>query len=155
MPTTKRELQALVDNLEVNLGDIDTSEISDMSHLFSDSKRTDFTGIEEWDVSKAESMSWMFRSVEAFNQDIGSRDTSNVRDMSGMFYEASKFNQDISKWDTSRVWRMAFMFGGATNFNQDISSWDTSEVEDMECMFDYCPISEANKPLKCRKIQGD
>ena len=45
--------------------------------------------------------------------------------------------------------------GGATNFNQDISSWDTSEVEDMECMFDYCPISEANKPLKCRKIQGD
>lgn len=104
-PTTKKELQALVDNLEVNLGDIDTSKITDMSHLFSDSKRTDFSGIEEWDTSKVENMSRMFV--------------------------------------------------GAINFNQDIGSWDTSEVEDMECMFDYCPISEENKPPKCRKIQGD
>ena len=46
-PTTKKELQALVDDPEVNLGDIDTSKITDMSHLFFDSERTDFSGIEK------------------------------------------------------------------------------------------------------------
>lgn len=45
-PTTGVELQALVDNLEVNLGDIDTSKITSMSFLFYHSERKDFFGIE-------------------------------------------------------------------------------------------------------------
>ena len=48
-PKNKQELQELVKNLRTNLGEIDTSQITDMSDLFAFSNRTDFSGIETWD----------------------------------------------------------------------------------------------------------
>ena len=45
-PKTKAELQELVKDVSINLGDIDTSLITDMSGLFKESKRRDFSGIE-------------------------------------------------------------------------------------------------------------
>ena len=63
-PKTRDELKELVDKLikergnEANLNDIDTSEITDMSYIFSYSS---FNGdISEWDVSKVEDMGGMF-----------------------------------------------------------------------------------------------
>ena len=52
-PSTKTELQELVKDESVYLGDIDTSLITDMSNLFDRSNvyRRDFSGIESWDVS--------------------------------------------------------------------------------------------------------
>ncbi|WP_236847978.1 hypothetical protein [Campylobacter devanensis] len=44
-PETRDELKELVDDLSINLGDIDTSLITDMSLLFEDTYRTDFSGI--------------------------------------------------------------------------------------------------------------
>ena len=65
-PKTKEELKELVDNLEINLGDIDTSLITDMSDLFNSTDRKDFSGIEAWDVSKnyvLESFHWPFKKI--------------------------------------------------------------------------------------------
>ena len=63
-PKTRDELKELVDKLikergnEANLNDIDTSEITDMSYIFSYSS---FNGdISEWDVSKVEDMVYIF-----------------------------------------------------------------------------------------------
>lgn len=88
---TRDELMELVENLEINLGDIDTSAITDMSFLFNyqrrytdewddemgdykvedcATKRTDFNGIETWDTSNVERMNHMFYQVEHFNHDI-------------------------------------------------------------------------------------
>ena len=63
-PTTKQELKELVDNLEINLGDIDTSLITDMRRLFENTNRTDFNGIEKWNVSNVTDMSSMFYKVK-------------------------------------------------------------------------------------------
>ena len=52
-PETREELKKLVHNLDVNLGDIDTSEITNMQYLFFCSEREDFSGIEKWDISKS------------------------------------------------------------------------------------------------------
>ncbi|EEU7470605.1 DUF285 domain-containing protein [Campylobacter jejuni] len=120
-PDTKEELKALVEDEAIHLGDIDTSKITDMSYLFEISTRTDFSGIEKWDVS-------------------------SVRDMTGMFENCTSFNQDISGWDVSGVENMAFMFSGCKTFNQDLSSWDVSKVKYMEGMFENCPIDNLNKP---------
>ncbi|TEY03879.1 BspA family leucine-rich repeat surface protein, partial [Campylobacter sp. US12a] len=46
-PETKEELKTLIKDESIYLGDIDTSNITDMSYLFANSDRTDFSGIEK------------------------------------------------------------------------------------------------------------
>ena len=135
-PQTKEELQKLVDDLSINLGDIDTSKITDMSYLFFDTQRTDFSGIEKWDVSNVESMAAMFKGATFFNADISNWNVSNVRDMESMFAFATSFNQDIGKWNVSNVKDMAEMFARAESFNADISNWNVSKVWNMHGMFE-------------------
>lgn len=62
-PKTKDELIELINDESVNLGDIDTSAITDMSELFQYSKRKNFSGIEKWDTSNVADMSYMFDGI--------------------------------------------------------------------------------------------
>lgn len=133
-PATKEELETLI-NDNVNLGDINTSKITDLSYLFLNSSREDFSGIEKWDVSNVTNMNGMFAGAENFNHNIGSWNVSKVTDMGNMFAGAIKFNQDIGKWNVSNVTNMNVMFNGAEAFNQDISGWNVSKVQNMEAMF--------------------
>ena len=121
-PKTRDELLELVNKLinergnDADLNDIDTSEITDMSYMFTYSK---------------------------FNGDISKWDVSNVKNMQEMFYN-SKFSGDISNWDVSNVNNMKYMFC-YSEFNVDISNWDVSNVKDMSFMFTNTPL-EKNPP---------
>ncbi|BDB66062.1 hypothetical protein Hc94105_0247 [Helicobacter cinaedi] len=145
-PQTKEELKELVADESVHLGDIDTTHITDMSNLFENSTRNDFSGIEKWNVSDVVDMSSMFDGAKKFNQPLDSWNTSNVKNMKYMFYEATSFNQPLDSWNTSNVEHMEYMFYGTESFNQDISSWIIKEYCDTDSMFENCLISEKNKP---------
>ena len=124
-PEDKWELKDLCDNDEIKLDEIDTSKVMDMSGIFYESKRKDFSGIEIWDTSNVKNMSCMFYKALFFNQDISKWDTSNVEDMYGMFYSAVEFNQPIGQWNVSNVKNMGCMFCNAYSFNQSIEEWTT------------------------------
>ena len=85
-PQSKEELREIImkrivaEGNEVDLNDINVSNIKDMSSLF------DGTGFKN-----------------GFNGKISQWDVSNVTNMSYMFYRCESFNQDISGWDVSKV----------------------------------------------------
>ena len=122
-PKDRDELESLINKLikergdKADLNDIDTSNITDMTSMFYDSK---------------------------FNGDISKWDVSNVTNMASMFYD-SKFNGDISKWDVSNVTNMNYMFIDS-KFNGDISKWDVNKVTHTQDIFKNSQIKEKYKP---------
>ena len=79
-PKDKEELLDPVKDENIKLDEIDTSRIKDMSFLFCQTQeyqcensartRTDFRGIEDWDVSNVKNMGGMFRGATSFNQPL-------------------------------------------------------------------------------------
>nr|WP_320012384.1 BspA family leucine-rich repeat surface protein [uncultured Desulfobulbus sp.] len=111
-----------------------TSGMTDISYIFRDMESFN-QDISHWDTAAATDMGSMFDNAPAFNQDIGNWDTSHVTNMNRMFHSASSFNQDIGQWNTSAVTDMGGMFYGASAFNQNIGNWNTSAVTYMGGMF--------------------
>ena len=154
-PTTKTKLKKLVFTDGIKLYDVDTSLITDMSKLFYESKRKDFEGIEDWDVSNVTNMDMMFAymgynmlvrySSIDFDQDLSNWNVSKVTSMNNMFAYCSNFDQPLDNWDVSNVEDMSFMFCGAKEFNQPLNSWNTSKVKNMRGMFQECEFF--NQPL--------
>ncbi|AAP77327.1 BspA family leucine-rich repeat surface protein [Helicobacter hepaticus] len=135
-PKNKMKLQKLVKLKKQYLGDIDISNIKDLSFLFEDVDRNDFAGIENWDTSKVTTMQDMFR-YSNFNENISTWDTSKVKNFSFMFEENKVFNQPIDKWDTSSATNFSCMFYQAEAFNQPIGAWNTKKATNMHYMFGY------------------
>ena len=123
-PQDKEELKKLAEDNNIYLGDIDTSLITDMSHLFSKAHRKDYSGIEYWNTENVINMESMFHIFHnnTFNQCINNWNVSKVENMKRMFSGCSKFNQSLDKWDTSKVNDMGGMFLACKEFNQDINS---------------------------------
>ena len=151
-PQTLKELYKLTEDENIYLGDIDTSLITDMSGLFSGSKRKDFSGIETWDTSNVVNMNSMFSFASNFNHNINNWNVSNVENMGYMFRDADKFNQPLDKWNVHKVKIMNYMFNDAFSFNQDISYWNVESVKDMSYMFRGC--SKFNQPLNSCNVSN-
>ena len=69
------------------------------SELFKYSERSDFKGIELWNVEHVKNMNEMFYNCDDFNGDINNWNISNVANMEDMFVEVDE--EYIPKWYNS------------------------------------------------------
>ena len=139
------QLKELVRYDEVNLGEIDTSQITSFRELFKNSARRDFSGIDSWDTSKVSTFMSCFEGAEHFNENINAWNVSNATNFMQMFYGAKSFNQPLDKWRTAKATNTIRMFFMAVEFNQNIQSWDMSNVIWAWEMF--AGAQEFNQPL--------
>lgn len=162
-------LKKLIRDESINLGEIDTSKITDMKRLFFDTEedendpdteyliplRSEFKGIECWDVSNVKDMSLMFKGLETFNEPLNNWDVSSVEVMIAMFAGAEAFNQPLDKWNVSRVRSMKGMFYGTKAFNQPLDMWNIRNVKNMNKMFEKTPAYKQNLDAWGDKLRPD
>ncbi|EAF9239159.1 BspA family leucine-rich repeat surface protein [Listeria monocytogenes] len=111
----------------LDLSNLDTSNVTNMSNMFAGSTATSLD-VSNFDTSNVTNMSNMFAGSTATSLDVSNFDTSNVTDMSIMFEGSAATSLDVSNFDTSNVTNMARMFCRTVVTSLDLSSFDTSNV---------------------------
>ena len=116
------------ENLIVNLGSWDVSNVEDMLSMFR--KCTNFTGdgLDAWGkkVGKVIDMSGMFNECENLIVNLGSWDVSNVEDMYAMFRKCTNYTGDgLDAWGkkVGKAINMSHMFRECENLIVNISGW--------------------------------
>ena len=99
-----------------------------------------YKNINYWDVSNVTDMSHLFSQKNKFDTDISGWDVINVTTMESMFENCSSFDKDISSWNVSNITNMRNMFKGCSAFNKYLGEWynRVENVETMEGMFENC-----------------
>lgn len=148
---------------DADMNYIDTSEVTDMSDLFS---KTNFCGdvskwnvsnvinfhstfsfckdfdcdLSEWDVASAKSMIGMFWGCTNFTaQGLEEWNMSNVKELNGMFYKCiSLTGETLVDWTFKSLENTRLMFNECTRFNQDLSKWNVEKLFDTYEMFEEC-----------------
>ena len=147
---------------------LDTSNVTNMSHMFSSCSRITTLDVSNFDTSKVTNMRAVFANcnilttldLSNFNTsnitnishmfsgcvslttlDLSNFNTSNVTDMNSMFSDCSSLTTlGISNFNTSNVINMAYMFYGCSNLTMlDVSNFNTSNVINMNSMFFAMP----------------
>lgn len=125
----------------LDLSGLDTSNVTDMGSMFNQCynlKTLDLSGL---DVSKVTDMGSMFENCSKLTSlNVSGWNTSNVTDMISIFRNCSSLESlDLSNFDTSKVTSMYSMFYECYNLKTlDVSGFDTSNVTTMKYMFYDC-----------------
>lgn len=105
---------------------------------------TNIIGMNDWDVSKCESLYYEFCGCSNLQElDLSNWNVSNVENMTGLFSGCSSIISvgDLSNWDTSSVTEFTYAFTNCRvlNFtNNFIENWDTSSCKGFYGMFSNC-----------------
>ena len=125
--------------IQGNGGVIANYNSSDLFYNFS--KLTEIENVNLLDTSNVTDMSHMFQScIKLTNIDLSSFDTSQVTNMGEMFSGSTRLTiLDVSNFDTSQITDMSYMFENCSSLTiLDVSNFDTSNVTNMSYMFKNC-----------------
>ena len=140
-PKSKAELQKIIidrikeEGNELDLNDIDTSALTDLSHLFDNTISelfADFNGnISKWDVSNVNNMYHIFGFCESFNCDLSEWDVSKVKNMRLMFNECYSFEGiGLENWNVSNLEIIEGAFSNCIKLTgKELENWDVSNVQ--------------------------
>ena len=167
-PSSFELFSNLTNVTSIDLSNMDTSGMTNMSNMFSDNTSlTNITFGDNFNTANVTNMSGMFKNctilktidLSSFNTsnaiifasmfmncqglqnlDLKSFNTSNVTSMLSMFYNCSSLTSlDLSSFNTSNVERMETMFYNCSSLTSlDLSNFNTSKITDMTYMFNRC-----------------
>lgn len=147
-PKDIEELDALVNDPKTNLSDIIIPKhINDLSKLFLRSERTDFSGLENWDVSHVTDMNHMFYQCKTFTgKEIENWDIRKVKNIRGIFRGCDNFDADLSRWKFNDCLEdVSDMFTFCKNFTgKGLENWDVGKIRNMNHMFAFCKKFDAD-----------
>jgi len=107
-----------------NLSRWDVSRVIDFSSMFRRTESFEGVGVDVWTTSSAWNMREMFAETSRFNADLSDWDISKVENMSGMFRNSSKFEgQGLRQWDMSNVRLHYGMFENAEELDTELVPW--------------------------------
>ena len=152
--------------VNIDLSNWDTGNIMKFNSLFSSSDSNTgsmnikTTGIENWDVSNGDNLSYMFygcgqlESIDLSNWDVSKNTTFNH-----FFTDCYKLKSvNFDGWDTSSCEVFAAMFNNCDTLEYvDVSSFDTQNAYAFHQMFEYCYNLKEIKGLEnwdTRNIEG-
>lgn len=133
------------DQVHCDMTDVDVSEMEVLSAAFKSYpfETIDITG---WNTSKVKDFGSMFSNCAMLKRIIGIEDidVSNAESISRMFSYNDKIEElDLSNWDVSNVREATWMFAVCKNLKSvDVSDWDLSNAATIEGMFCACPELE-------------
>ena len=142
-PTTTKywfyDLSALttIEGLE----NLNTSEVTDMSGMFSGCSHLKDLNVSNFNTSKVTSMSWIFAGCSGLTSlNVSNFNTSKVTDMGSMFSRCSSLTElNLSNFNTSEVTSMNSMFSRCSDLKElNVSNFNTSAVTSMNSMFSGC-----------------
>ena len=128
----------------LGLGNLDVSNVTDMTCMFYGAGNMTFYDIAGWDVSRVISMNHMFcDNFSLRSLDLSAWDVSNVRTMYCMFDDNYKLKTigDVSRWNTASLVDAGGWLNGASSFvgdnvgTLDLSGWDTIHLKAAGEMF--------------------
>ena len=141
--------QYMVSLTSVDLADMYTDEVTDMSGMFAGCFSLTSIDASNFNTSNVTNMSGMFYGGSNMlgsslleNLNVGNFNTSNVTNMSYMFSNLSELTSlDVSKFNTSNVTDMNYMFDNLSKLTSlDVSNFNTSKVTNMNSMFSECSL---------------
>ena len=131
-----------LDNVDtLDLTGLDTSNTTDMSHMFRDSKKLTSLDLSNFNTFKVIYMNNMFYNCTSLTKlNLNSFDTSKVVYMNNMFYNCTSLSKlDLNSFTTSKVTTMLGMFNSCKKLSYiDLSGFNTSKVTNMQSMFYNC-----------------
>ncbi|MEZ4287734.1 MAG: BspA family leucine-rich repeat surface protein [Polyangiales bacterium] len=140
--------------LNVDLSSWNTSNVTDMSFLFSGCQRFNngeapgaSTQPLNWNTAKVVGFAELFRKASSYNQPmvangLGVWDLGNALNLGSMFSSATLFNNGQApgqstaplNWNVSKVTNLGAIFSGASSFNQPLP-WNTISATTMASAF--------------------
>ena len=125
---------------------LNTSEVTDMSFMFSGCYAMTSLDVSHFNTSNVTNMASMFYGCSDLESlDLSNFNTANVTDMNCMFLGCSGLTSlDLSSFNTAKVTDMNHMFNGCGAASIDLSSFNTSSVTDMSSMFSGCSVDSLN-----------
>ena len=125
----------------LDVSNFDTSNVTSMNQMFYNCSGLTSLDLSGWNTSKVTDMNAMFQNCRGLTSlGLSGWKNSKVTDMGNMFEGCRSLTSlDLSNFNTSNVTRMYGMFQNCSGLTSlDLSNFNTSNVTDMRIMFDGC-----------------